>query len=526
MAEWQGNTGAAPGAVGPRAWSVRALLAALVAACVLPAAIAAGALLFEDYRLHRERLYREELLLAQGAAGEIDRELARIGATLEALATSTELLSGHLGAFHQRASHALAVGLVDNFMLVSRDGRHLLNTLHAFGSPLPGPAPRPELARVFDRGELTVTGLMANGASHEGSIVVAVPVWRDGKVAHALAVGLSPARVAGLLRRHALPDNWVAAVVDGNGILIARSLDNARFVGTPAQPALVEAINSRREGVFDSRTREGFDVVTAFTRSSVSDWSVAVGAPQSEVTRQLHRSLAIAALGVAGAMALGMLVALRWARRLSQSVQGLIGPAMALGRGELVAAPRTGLQEADAVGQVLEQASRMLAHAQHLAHTDALTGLSNRLLFEALAHRQLIDDQRNGHRRVLMALDLDGFKAVNDHHGHAVGDQVLKTAAQRIVASLRSADVPARLGGDEFVVLLSDSTPDGAAIVAEKLVRTLSEPYPGVRQVVSASVGIAVAPAAGTTVADLMRRADEALYEAKRAGKRRWAARA
>ncbi|MCR5867971.1 diguanylate cyclase [Aquincola sp. J276] len=526
MAEWTGAGGDAAATAGPRAWSVRAMLAALVAACVLPAAIAAGALLFEDYRLHREKLYREELLLAQGAAGEIDRELARIGATLEALATSSELASGHLADFHQRASQALAVGLVDNFVLVGRDGRQLLNTLHAFGTPLPGAGPRPELARVFDRGEMTVTGLLGNGLFKESTISVAVPVWRDGKVAQALAVGLSPARVAGLLRRHALPENWVAAVVDGQGTIIARSLDNARFVGTPAQPALVEAIGSRREGVFDTRTREGFDVVTAFTRSSVSDWSVAVGAPQSEVMRQLHRSLAIAALGVAGAMAVGMGVALRWARRLTQSVQGLIGPAMALGRGELVAAPRTGLKEADAVGQVLEQASRMLAHAQHLAHTDALTGLSNRLLFEALAHRQLIDDQRNGHRRVLMALDLDGFKAVNDHHGHAVGDQVLKMAAQRIVASLRSADVPARLGGDEFVVLLSDSTPDGAAIVAEKLVRALSDPYPGVRQPVSASVGIAVAPAAGATVADLMRRADEALYEAKRAGKRRWAARA
>lgn len=515
-----------PGVAVPRAWSIRVMLAALVAACVLPAAIAAGVLLFEDYRLQRERLYREELLLAQGAVAEIDRELARIGAVLESLATSTELAGGSLAAFHQRASQALAVGLVDNYVLLSRDGRQLLNTLQPYGTPLPRSHVAPELTRVFERGELTVTGLFVNSVSKEQTIAVAVPVWRDGKVMFALAVGLSPARVAGLLRRHPMPEGWIAAVVDGGGTILARSLDNAHFAGTQAQPQLQEAILGGREGVFDTRTREGFEVITAFSRSMVADWSVAVGAPQSEITSKLYRSMAIAALGVAAAIALGMLLALRWAGRVTQSVQGLIGPAMALGRGELVAAPHTGLREADAVGQVLEQASRMLAHAQHLAHTDALTGLSNRLLFEALAHRQLIDDQRNGHRRVLMALDLDGFKAVNDNHGHAVGDQVLKTAAQRILSSLRSADVPARLGGDEFVVLLSDTTPDGASIVAEKLVRALSEPYPGVRQPVSASVGIAVAPAAGATVADLMRRADEALYEAKRAGKRRWAARA
>ena len=506
-------------------WSIRMMLTALVAACVMPAAIAAGLLLVHDYGLQRERLYRQELLLAQGAVAEIDRELGRIGAVLESLATSHELADGQLARFHERASQTLAVGLVDNYVLLTRDGRQLLNTLQPYGTPLPRATMGPDLARVFERGEMTVTSLFVSTVSKEHALSVAVPVWRDGKVVQALAVGLSPARVAGLLRRHNLPEGWVAAVVDGRGTLIARSLDNARFVGSAAPPELVDAIVSRREGVFDSRTQEGFDVVTAFSRSMVADWSVAVGAPHSEVTRQLYRSMAIAALGVAAAIGIGMLVALGWARRLAQSVQGLIGPAMALGRGELVAAPRTGLREADAVGRVLEQASKMLAHAQHLAHTDALTGLSNRLLFEALAHRQLIDDQRNGQRRVLLALDLDGFKAVNDQHGHAVGDQVLKLAAQRIVASLRSADVPARLGGDEFVVLLSDTAPDGAAIVAEKLVRALSEPYPGVRQAVSASVGIAVAPAAGATVADLMRRADEALYEAKRAGKRRWVAR-
>ena len=454
------------------------MLAALVAACVLPAVIAAGLLLYQDYRLQRDRLYRQELLLAQGAVAEIDRELGRIGAVMESLATSRELANGQLADFHDRASQTLSAGLVDNYALVTRNGRQLLNTLQPYGAPLPRAHVGPDLARV-----------------------------------------------AGLLRRHSLPEGWVATVVDGHGTIVARSLDNARFVGSPAQPELVEAILGRREGVFDARTREGFEVVTAFSRSMVADWSVAVGAPQAEVTRQLYRSMGIAALGVAAAIGLGMTVALGWARRLTQSVQGLIEPALALGRGELVSAPHTGLKEADAVGVVLEQASKMLAHAQHLAHTDALTGLSNRLLFEALAHRQLIDDQRNGQRRVLLALDLDGFKQVNDQHGHAVGDEVLKLAAQRIVGSLRSADVPARLGGDEFVVLLSDTAPDGAATVAEKLVRALSEPYPGVRHPVSASVGIAVAPAAGATVADLMRRADEALYEAKRAGKRRWVAR-
>ncbi|MEF7613515.1 sensor domain-containing diguanylate cyclase [Aquincola sp. MAHUQ-54] len=512
------------GAPAPRARSLRTLLAALVAACMLPAVLATGVLLFEDYRLQRDRLYREELLLAQGAVAEIDRELARIDATLQALSTSHELAAGDLAAFHERASRALAIGLVDNYVLVDRRGRQLLNTLRPYGEALPEHGTPAALARVFEGGESVVTGLFVGALSKEPVIGLAVPVWRDGRVVYSLGVGLAPRRVAGLLRRQALPEGWIAVVVDGSGSIVARSLDNQRFVGEKVVPQLAEALATRREGVFDSATREGFEVITAFSRSMVSDWTVAVGAPHSVLVSKLYRAVSIAAVGVACAMGLGMLLALYWARRLNSSMRRLIGPALALGRGEPVAAPRTGLKEADAVGEVLEQASNMLAHAQHLAHTDALTGLSNRLLFEALAHRQLADDLRHGHRRVLLALDLDGFKAVNDHHGHAVGDQVLKMAAQRISASLRSADVAARLGGDEFVVLLSDTSPDGAVVVAEKLVRMLSEPYPGVRQPVSASVGIAVAPSGGVTLADLLRRADEALYEAKRAGKRRWAA--
>jgi diguanylate cyclase (GGDEF)-like protein len=163
----------------------------------------------------------------------------------------------------------------------------------------------------------------------------------------------------------------------------------------------------------------------------------------------------------------------------------------------------------------------MLKTARHLAQHDALTGLPNRLLFDELVGSRLATADRHGTSLALLAIDLDGFKAVNDAHGHPVGDAVLKAAALRISRVLRGSDVVCRVGGDEFAVLLDETGLADAQHVAHKLIDALSEPYPGVSPAVSASVGIALHPGAGNTQAELCQHADQALYQAKRAGKHR-----
>jgi diguanylate cyclase (GGDEF)-like protein len=186
-----------------------------------------------------------------------------------------------------------------------------------------------------------------------------------------------------------------------------------------------------------------------------------------------------------------------------------------------VTVPGTRVKEVAEVGGALVQASRMLTHAQHLAHYDPLTGLCNRVLFSELVLRELAVAQRSGEPFAILAIDLDGFKAVNDTHGHAAGDAVLKEAADRMAGAIRVSDVAARLGGDEFAVLLIGANRENARLVAEALVESLSQPYPGVRAAVSASVGVAVFPQSGMALRQLLERADVALYKAKEQGKRR-----
>jgi diguanylate cyclase (GGDEF)-like protein len=168
-----------------------------------------------------------------------------------------------------------------------------------------------------------------------------------------------------------------------------------------------------------------------------------------------------------------------------------------------------------------EQARRQ---SEHRAAHDVLTGLPNRAHFIRLAGRQIESSRGSGTRLALMFIDLDRFKAINDAHGHAVGDEVLKHLAQRMRGCLKGADTVARLGGDEFgaiVPLDHDADDDSAERVARKLLAAASQPIGAgaLRLAVTASIGVALYPLDGTDAQTLVAAADRAMYEVKRTGK-------
>lgn len=158
----------------------------------------------------------------------------------------------------------------------------------------------------------------------------------------------------------------------------------------------------------------------------------------------------------------------------------------------------------------------------HLAHHDVLTGLLNRLSLKGRLDQALAVARRDGNRVAVLFIDLDRFKVVNDTLGHHMGDELLIEVAKRLSGSVRDSDVVARLGGDEFVVMLSgiDHT-SAVAMVAEKLVQSISAPYEigGYDIYTSPSIGIAIFPTDGHDGATLMKNADAAMYHAKMAGR-------
>ena len=164
--------------------------------------------------------------------------------------------------------------------------------------------------------------------------------------------------------------------------------------------------------------------------------------------------------------------------------------------------------------------------AQHsklseMAFVDALTGLPNRHYFDNNFHRNLAKAKRHGDELSLLFVDLDGFKAINDTHGHEVGDQVLVEVANRFAHCVRQEDFLCRIGGDEFVVMIYPlKTPEAAHVVAKKLVASLEGDLSlaGLTLSVRASVGVAIYDDPSETDLAFFRRADKGMYLAKEKG--------
>lgn len=173
--------------------------------------------------------------------------------------------------------------------------------------------------------------------------------------------------------------------------------------------------------------------------------------------------------------------------------------------------------------------SHLQSENQTLAHQashDSLTGLPNRAFFEGRLSRSVRNAARQQDHLAVLFLDSDHFKQINDTLGHAVGDEVLISVAERVRAQLREQDLVARLGGDEFAVLLTPlHTRKDAEHIAEKIVASMELPVQldsGRSVSTSLSVGIAYYPDDGADPASLLNAADAAMYQAKRERRGHW----
>ncbi|WP_200382248.1 EAL domain-containing protein [Thiococcus pfennigii] len=172
--------------------------------------------------------------------------------------------------------------------------------------------------------------------------------------------------------------------------------------------------------------------------------------------------------------------------------------------------------------RLLDQLRERERQLQRLAHQDPLTGLPNRLVFDDRLSQAILQSRRSGRKVAVLFVDLDRFKEINDTHGHAAGDEILKQVSARLTGHLRSGDTLSRFGGDEFTLLIANlGASRDAAIVAEKLLHTLGQPYQIGGQTIplTISVGISLAPDDGHDVDELLTKADTAMYLAKRSGR-------
>ncbi|HET7267482.1 MAG TPA: EAL domain-containing protein [Oleiagrimonas sp.] len=184
-----------------------------------------------------------------------------------------------------------------------------------------------------------------------------------------------------------------------------------------------------------------------------------------------------------------------------------------------------GIQHYVAVISDISTAKADRLRLEHLATHDVLTGLVNRSEFERYCDDAIKRAEAGRHAAVVLFIDLDAFKLVNDSYSHAAGDRLLSLVGKRLLAQLREADIAGRIGGDEFTVLLSAlATREDAAVFAERMLSKLAEPFmvDGYEMAVSASIGIAAYPLDGNNAKTLIANADAAMYVAKSEERNTW----
>ena len=367
---------------------LRSHLIALVIASLLPVILFAGVMIYTSYQQQRATIEGGMVDTARALSLAVDREIVASIRTLQALATSEYLTSGDLGRFYRSAQDAIkSIPGSQSMALMDTSGQQIFNLRVPFGAKLP-PAAVPDLIKkIIGTRNPAVSNLFHSPMTDTPLIVVGVPVIRHGQVQYVLELSTSPAFLVTLLLQQKFPSHWTGTIVDGSKIIIARTRQPDRFIGQSVTPRFAAETAGSEEGLFRGVTRDGIPVYTAFNRSQLSGWTVALGVPTAEVEAPLRRILA--QMGVGGLLLLagGTLLAAILGYRIARSVGRLSAGARALGESKTPRLEPSRIVELDQVRRELEiaaarrqqmeaalrQSEASLIAAQHLARVGSWT---------------------------------------------------------------------------------------------------------------------------------------------------------
>ncbi|RFU45433.1 bifunctional diguanylate cyclase/phosphodiesterase [Paraburkholderia sp. DHOC27] len=493
--------------------SLRAQIALVIVILMLAAQLAGFAMISTVIHSNARRNANQELVVAERVFRQVLRsngeKLSQAAVVVAADFGFREAVATHdentvVSALHNHGARVNA----DVVMLADLDGKLIADSRGAsyVGAPFP-------------------LGSLIRAASRQGdsSSIVAV----DGKLYQVVAVPVkAPLTIA-----------WVAM-----GFLIDDDVAKEMATLTSLNVSFLEGRRDGRWTLLASSLQDDHSHVRAgIADVDDSNYATRVVLLQSSGERtavMLQRSLreamapfrqlqtALLVITACGVL-LSVIGSVLTARSVTRPVTALTRFARRIGQGKYDEPIEISRQDelgelATAFNQMQDAISQRERHIVELAYMDRLTGLANRAMFnerlQAAVDEAGADLQQSGQVFSVMMMDLDRFKLVNDTLGHPIGDLLLCEVASRLRSALRETDVVARLGGDEFAVLLQGDANEGAQRVATHLLKTLEQPIVIEGQLVDvgASIGIVVFPQHGTDLSVLMRRADIAMYVAKR----------
>jgi signal transduction histidine kinase/AmiR/NasT family two-component response regulator len=316
----------------------------------------------------------------------VDHELIGIQSALQTLATSSYLESGDLASFYQQAKETMLFIAASNVVLTDRSGQQVMNTLKPLGEALPQHGALALQQQVVATGKPVISDLFNGPVAKKPVMEVEVPVFVRGEVKYTLAMGIFPERLGDILARQHLAADRVAAIFDSSGKIVARTLNPEEFIGKKGSETMQRAMAESAEGVVAGSTLEGIQVITSYSPSGISGWTVAIGIPAANPLSELRRSLMFTAAMAVLLLVAGLFMARAISLRVIRSIQSLRAPALALGSSAPISVPATEIAEVDELGQALTRASQLIE--QRAAERDLAAAAERHMLVAKEAAEQ------------------------------------------------------------------------------------------------------------------------------------------
>jgi signal transduction histidine kinase/CheY-like chemotaxis protein len=343
--------------------SIRTRLMMLTLATVLPLVAVGGFAMIRTVDDQTAQVEQGIGRTVDGLLGDIDRQIIAIEAALQVLAVSPSLQSEDLYPFYQQMYAALPLqGTV--IVLLDTKGQQLLSTARPFGAPLPRATNTEMHERVVATGKPQVSDLIMGAVLQRPVVAVGVPVFHDGNVAFVLVMGLGSEILSKLLRQPDLSPDWVVAIFDRKGIIVARNRELDRFLGKPAAPIIREAIAGPVDNWIPNVTSEGIRVYSTFRRSTVTGWTAAIGVPRGFVDAPRRRAQFLAFGGGGAVLALSLSLAWWMAQAIRRPVEALTAATKAVASGVPIIDVNGGVRELNQAGDALRATAAALARNQ------------------------------------------------------------------------------------------------------------------------------------------------------------------
>lgn len=318
---------------------------------------------------------------AEALAQAVDREVTGYRELIEGIANSPDLQNGQIEGFW-RSARGIAQHIGGQFALIAPDTKQIANTNVEPGAPLPQASATAEVRRVFDTGETFTTNFGTRSVSGETQFTIVAPVRHEGRVRYVLGYAPPKDAIQSILMQTYRPEGWLAAVLDRNGTIVARSHDYDEFFGRPATASFIERITPA-SGSTQSTDLQGRVSTTAWRTAKIG-WKVVVWAPKDileQRTVYIARALAIAALA---ALLMSLLASWLASRLIRGPAERLVQAAQGLGEGQKVQFAPTAMKEANAIGASLSEASELILRRESdLIASQAHTNL----IMRELSHR-------------------------------------------------------------------------------------------------------------------------------------------